>query len=65
MGADGKESCLSENLELLPECVFLAGGGGGGGGVCEGLEQESELCRQEGELCRQKHGNLIRTDPKT
>ena len=29
MGADGKESCLSENLELLPECVFLAGGGGG------------------------------------
>ena len=60
-GADGKETCLFEDLELLSEW----GGGRDGGCVCEGLEQEGELCRQDGELCRQQRGSLIRTDPKS
>ena len=55
MGADSKEACLFEDLELLCEC------GGGWRCVREGLEQVGELCRQEGELCRQQCGSLIRT----
>ena len=63
MGADSKEACLFEDLELLYEC------GGGrvvvvGRCIHQGLEQVGELCRQEGELCRQQRGSLIRTDPK-